>query len=318
MTNVAIEPLRIDATDIGLSISPYLTENWIHEEKDVRVYLKRFKHGEMLIRSFTKPRVDMTESRSVPPVNKGERIQEQGLSKRGKTRITRAARHYQYQYGRANMITLSYGDTSLSSHEQSKKDLDRFNKSLTRYVAKEYGLKAEYVWVAEIQEGRLLRTGVNAIHYHVLTPHYIPSKLISKWWNNSVNKPRMKKGLPTQELFPNVINANHAGRYISKYVQKNGHRIIGNGYNMSQATSAAIKAIQQECFDISMSQLERIKDLAFTTLVDKKTEHHFFQEWEEKEKEKEFMIWISNGNEYALGEMLKYELNGNESIKINT
>lgn len=317
MTNVAIEPLRIDATDIGLSISPYLTENSIHEEKDVRVYLKRFKHGEMLIRSFTKPRVDMTESRSVPPVNKGERIQENGLSKRGKTRITRAGRYYQSEFERANMITLSYGDTSLSNHEQSKKDLDRFNKSLSRYVAKEYGMKAHYVWVAEIQEGRMKRTGVDAIHYHILTPHYVPHKLISKWWNNAVNKPRIEQGFDTQELHPNVIKAYNAGKYIAKYCQKEGHRIVGNGYSMSQATSAGIKAVQQECFDISMSQLERVKELAFTTLVDKKTEHHFFQEWEEKEKEKEFMIWISNGNEYALGEMLKYELNGNESIKTN-
>ena len=318
MTNVGIEPLRIDATDIGLSISPYLTENSIHEEKDVRVYLKRFKHGEMLIRSFTKPQVDITESRSAPPINKGERVQENGLSKRGKTRLTRAGRYYQHEYGRANMITLTYGNTSLSSHAESKKDLDRFFKSLNRYVAKEYGMKAEFVWVAEIQEGRLKRTGVNAIHYHILTPHYIHHTFIQKWWNNSVNKPRMKQGLPTERLQTHIASCYHAGKYMAKYCQKNGHRIIGNGYNMSQATSAGIKATQQECFDISMSQLERIKELAFTTLVDKKTEHHFFQDWEEKEKENEFMIWISNGNEYALDEMLKFELIGNESIKINT
>jgi len=317
MTNVGTEPLRIDATDIGLSIRPYLTENYVDEKKDVRVYLKRFKHGEMLIRSFTKPRVDMSESRSAPPINKGERVQENGLSKRGKTRITRAGRYYQSEFGRANMITLTYGNTSLSDHTTSKGDLDRFNKSINRYVTKEYGMKAHYVWVAEIQPTRLKRDGKDVIHYHILTPHYIPMGLISKFWNNAVNKPRAKQGLPTEKLYTNVKAAYHAGKYIAKYCQKEGHRIVGNGYNMSQATSSGIRAIQQECFDISMSQFERVKELALTTLVDKKTEHHFFQEWEEKEKEKEFMIWVSNGNEYALGELLKYELVGNESIQSN-
>lgn len=318
MTNVLTQDSTTKACNsFGLSIRPYLTENWIQEEKDVRVYVKRFKHGEMLIRSFTKPQVDITESRSAPPINKGERVQENGLSKRGKTRITRAGRYYQSKFGRSNMITLGYGNVSLSDHTTSKKDLDRFNKSLNRYISKKYGIEAHYVWVAEIQEKRLKRDGIDVIHYHILTPHYVPHQLISKWWNNAVNKPRIKQGLPTQELYPNVIKAYHAGKYIAKYCQKEEHRIVGNGYNMSQATSAAIKAIQQECFDISMSQLERIKELAFTTLVDDKTEHHFFQEWEEKEKESEFMIWVSNGNEYALDELLKYELNGNESIKIN-
>ena len=300
-----------DGVPFGLSISPYLTENWIQEERNIRLFVKRYGHGEMLLRSFAKPSPDLSESRSVPPLNIGERVQENGLSKRGRVRITRAGRYYQSEFGRANMITLGYGNTSLSDHRTSKGDLDRFNKSLNRYVANEYGMKAHYVWVAEIQEKRLKRDGIDVIHYHILTPHFIPCKLISKWWNNAVNKPRIKEGLPTQELQPNVIKAYHAGKYIAKYCQKNGHQIAGNGYNMSQATSQAIKAVQMECFDISMSQLENIKSMASGQLVTDRTEYSFSKEYEPNE----WVTWISNGNEYAFGEMLRYELEGCESLK---
>ena len=302
-----------DGDSFGLSIRPYLTENGIQEERNVRLYVKRYGHGEMLLRSFIKPSPDLNERRSKPPLNIGERVQEDGLSKRGKTRITRAGRYYQSEWGRANMITLGYGNVSMSDHRTSKGDLDRFNKSLNRYVANEYGIKAHYVWVAEIQEKRLERDGIDVIHYHILTPHYIPCKLISKWWNNAVNKPRVKKGLPTQELYPNVIKAYHAGKYIAKYCQKNGHMIAGNGYTMSQATSKAIRAVQQECFDISMSQLEDIKLMAQGQLVTDRTEYSFSNEYDAGE----WVTWISNGNEFVFGEMLKYDLNGYESIKRN-
>lgn len=301
----------IGGAPFGLSIRPYLTENWIQEERNVRLHVKRYGHGEMLLRSFIKPCPDLNESRSKPPLNTGERVQENGLSKRGKTRITRAGRYYQHEFGRANMITLGYGNVSMSDHRTSKGDLDRFNKSLNRYVSKEYGMKAHFVWVAEIQEQRLKRDGIDVIHYHILTPHYVPCKLISKWWNSAVNKPREKKGLPTQELYPNVIKAYHAGKYIAKYCQKNGHRIAGNGYNMSQATSKAIRAVHQECFDISMSQLEDIKLMAQGQLVTDRTEYSFTNEYEAGE----WVIWISNGNEYAFSELLRYELEGLESLK---
>jgi len=83
------------------------------------------------------------------------------------------------------MITLTYGDTSLSNHIESKHDLDRFLKTMSRYCKKKYG-EFHYVWVAEVQENRLLRDGKSVIHYHIMTPHFIPKGLINKAWNNSV------------------------------------------------------------------------------------------------------------------------------------
>jgi hypothetical protein len=124
------------------------------------------------------------------------------------------------------MVTLGYGDTSLSGHRESKKDLDRFIKTTARYCKKQYG-EMHYVWVAEIQEKRLARTGESVVHYHLLTPHYIPKKLINKAWNNAVNKPRINNGLPTQTLYPQIISAYNAGAYAAKYCQKEGHLIAG-------------------------------------------------------------------------------------------
>ena len=322
MPKITSEPLPTtsEVNALGLSTKPYLTVfeaetqktnriPTVDEERTVRMYVKQYAWGETFIRTFPKPLPNIDESRSKPPTNIGERASD-GLSNRGKSRITRAARMFQHTYNRCNMITLGYGDTSLSGHRESKKDLDRFIKTTARYCKKQYG-EFQYVWVAEIQEKRLARTGESIIHYHLLTPHYIPKKLVNKGWNNAVNKPRIKNGLPTEPLYPHVMSCYNGGAYIAKYCQKEGHLILGNGYNMSQATSNAIKPTFQQCYDITPEHSYNV--MMFES-------QHLTKNREPLEKEFEdgyWFKWFPHTHEYAFYELLKYSLDGNESLTID-
>jgi len=207
------------------------------------------------------------------------------------------------------MITVGYGNISLSEDIESKADLDRYLKSLRRYCMKEYG-EFHYVWVAEIQEKRLLRDGIRVIHYHILTPHFIPKRIINKGWNQSVNKPRIAKGLPIQTLYPQIKAAYKASSYIAKYCQKEGHLIKGNGYNMSQETSKAIKPTYQQCFDITAEHsynIQMFESQYLTNEIDLPSGNF----------DDNFYRWYPKVNEYAMYELLKYSLNGNESIPID-
>ena len=313
------EPTSADPSGLGLSYSPYLTvlENEAeiikdkreqeYTHKSVRLFVKRFSWGETFICGFPKPIIDTTESRSKPPINEGQRVQD-GLSKRGRSRITRVGRYFENVHNWCNMITVGYGDTSLSNDIESKADLDRYLKTLRRYCKKHYG-EFHYVWVAEIQEKRLERDGIRAVHYHILTPHYIPKNIINKGWNNAVNKPRIEIGLPTQTLFPQIKSAYKASAYVAKYCQKEGHLIKGNGYNMSQETSNAIKPIYQQCFDITAEHswnIQMFESQYLTNEIDLPSGNF----------DDNFYRWYPKVNEYAMYELLKYSLNGNESIPI--
>ena len=313
-------PTISEVNALGLSTRPYLTVfeaetqktnriPTVDEGRTVRMYVKQYAWGETFIRTFPKPIPNIDESRSKPPINTGERASD-GLSKRGKSRITRAARMFQHVYNRCNMITLTYGDTSLSGHRDSKKDLDRFLKTIRRYCKKHYG-EFQYVWVAEIQEGRLYKTGESVIHYHLLTPHYVPKKLVNKGWNNAVNNPRKDKGLITETLYPHVMSCYNGGAYIAKYCQKEGHLIEGRGYSMSEQTSNAIKPTFQKCYDITPEHSYDV--LMFES-------PHLTKNREPLEKEFEdgyWFKWFPHTHEYAFYELLKYSLDGNESLTID-
>jgi len=281
-------------------------------DKTIRMHVKRYPWGEMFIRSFPKPTIDRGEQRSKPPSNNGEHVQKNGLSKRGKSTLRKAANMYQWRYGRTNMITVGYGDTSISGHRQSKGDLDRYLKTLRREHKKRHPDEPfQYLWVAEIQEKRLARTGESVIHYHILTPHYFTKKVVNGGWNNAVNKPRIKKGLPTQTLLPNVIKAYHSGRYIGKYLQKEGHRIEGGGYGMSQASYKGIEASFEGTFDLTEEQAYEAESHIFYNVsgridgakeIGDKTDAVYWR-------------WFSDAPEYPITELIDYHLKGNESIK---
>jgi hypothetical protein len=293
---------------IGLSYSPYLTE------KDTkRIHIKRYKSGEMSVSTGEVYTPDTKETRSKPPINEGERIVK-GLSRRGRTRLRRCANFYdilQGELGHKTMITLTYGDISKSEHKASKQDLDRFLKSLSRYIKKEYGREdVHYVWVAEIQPKRKKRTGEDVIHYHIMTIYYVPSELISKWWNNAVNKPRIKANKPTQELLPHITSCYHAGAYMAKYLSKEGHKIKGNGYNMSQATSKGIKPTFNECIDIPLDDVESLYDNLLNT-----SKHHTRYHFADNSGLSR-VLWLPESNSYAFNEVIEtYKANQDAKTK---
>jgi hypothetical protein len=285
---------------VGLSYSPYLT---VLPKK--RLHITRYSTGEIKVSTQEVYKPDMGESRQKPPLNTGERVVE-GLSKKGRRRIRIACNYYGSlpDAGDDAMITLTYGAISKSGHKESKQDLDRFLKSFSRHVKSKYRIKdIHYVWVAEIQPKRLKRTGEAVIHYHVVCPYYVDKDLVSKWWNNAVNRPRAKANLPTQKLGTNVKGGVNAGKYIGKYLSKEGHKIKGNGYNMSQATSKAIKPIFNECIDIEEGRVEEI----YSDLISTAKTHTIFRHVDEDGLSR--CLWMADSNDYLFNELIKYTSN---------
>lgn len=243
---------------VGLSYSPYLTatlrQNYTVEEK-------LFLWGETVTRVVLSDDRGINSSNSKPPKNEGERVLN-GLTKRGKTRLRRAARLFQFisdtkkaYKGHTSMITLTFGKW-YPEDKQGKKLLGTFIKRMKR---KTKDNNFYYVWVAERQKR-------GAIHFHILTPHYFTKKFINDSWNEIVNNHLGNLELDDfkQTLYPNVISVYNAGAYMVKYCQKEGENIIGNGYNMSQHTSKMITAklsthkiegkdLQNTLLDLSLS-----------------------------------------------------------------
>jgi hypothetical protein len=231
---------------VGLSYRPNLTAN--------RIHIKQYVTGETLIRTFPKPNPDVSESRSKPPVQSGERIQ-RGLSRRGRSRIRKAANYYQLLVDQnrtekafASFVTLTYGKV-YPDDKTSKKDLDNFLKRLRR----KEGSNFHYVWVAERQER-------GAIHYHILTPNYVPKEWLNKHWNQVVNNRWKREGnaKAIQKLLPNVRGVFHAGGYMAKYISKEGENIVGNGWFVSSLTSEALKPTFEQCYDVDNKKLEEV------------------------------------------------------------
>jgi len=238
------KPTKEVASAVGLSYSPYLT---------AKVLFKRYSTGETVIR-FVPSHLLNLESK--PPINTGERIQEDGLSRRGRRRIRQAAQLYQSfvedkqtEKAYASFITLTYGK-HYPDHETAKKHLDSFLKRLRRIKGK----PLHYCWVAELQKR-------GAIHFHILTPEYVDKEWINKAWNGVVNG-YWKRSEPSkmQQLYPHVVAVYSAGAYMAKYVSKKGERIKGNGYNMSQLTSADLKPTFEDTIELDISALDALSD----------------------------------------------------------
>lgn len=238
---------------VGLSYSPYLTAL----EYDIQLNI--YEWGESDIRMKEAYKVNILEQRSKPPKNEGTRVQKE-LSKRGKIRIKRAARCYQHwalkhnrKKGFATMITLTFGK-NYPSDIIAKNLLDSWLKRLRRKIqaTKE---DFHYCWVAERQTR-------GAIHFHILTPHYVPKHFINDSWSDVVNSYYIKQNEAhkTQKLYPNVIAVYNAGAYMAKYCQKQDQDIVGNGYSMSQATSKSIKPISATLRKVSEEDAQKLFD----------------------------------------------------------
>lgn len=255
-----LEKEHVQSGNVGLSYSPYLT---VFNSQLFDVEQKEYKWGEKVTR-LTLSSNNKGNITSKPPKNSGERVISK-LTAKGKTRIRRAARLFQYlaehkkgYKGYASMVTLTFGKW-YPDDKQGKKILDTFFKRMRRQVNQK---DFYYVWVAERQKR-------GAIHFHILTPHYIPKEWLNKAWNDVVNKHLDKQAMPEhkQKLYPNVIKVYNAGAYMVKYCQKEGENIKGNGYNMSQKTS---QMIQPEVTTYSSITYEQSKEIYEDVLIDNK------------------------------------------------
>lgn len=151
------------------------------------------------------------------------------------------------------MITLTFGK-NYPSDIIAKNLLDSWLKRLRRKIqaTKE---DFHYCWVAERQTR-------GAIHFHILTPHYVPKHFINDSWSDVVNSYYIKQNEAhkTQKLYPNVIAVYNAGAYMAKYCQKQDQDIVGNGYSMSQATSKSIKPISATLRKVSEEDAQKLFD----------------------------------------------------------
>ena len=275
---------------VGLSYSANLTAN--------RIHVKRYVTGETVIRTFPKPVVDFSESRSKPPVQSGERVQ-LGLSKRGRRKIRQAANYYQLLVDTGNtskaftsFLTLTYG-AIYPDDKTAKKDLDSFLKRVRRM----YGANFHYVWVAERQKR-------GAIHFHILTPNYIPKSWINKNWNQVVNNRWKREGNENaiQKLLPNVKGVLHAGGYMAKYISKEGENIVGNGYFVSHLTNEALKPIFEQCYDVSQEKVEEVLyDSQFMG-----AEGCYQSTYQPCDNVN--IVWLSNVNQVVFEELITYQL----------
>jgi hypothetical protein len=284
---------------VGLSYSPYLGNEF-------RIHVQRFNTGETVLRASEIIPNEAQRQFIAPPINEGQRVQN-GLSRRGKTRLRRAASYYQLLVmanlttkAYCSMLTLTYG-MEYPKDEISKKDLDNFFHRMRGYFGKTF----HYVWVAERQKR-------GAIHFHILTPEYVPKKWLNQKWNEVVSNRLTKEGKEDsiQVLYPNVKAVNSAGAYMVKYCQKQGENIIGNGYSISHKTSAELKPIFEQCYDLHGVHLDEI----LGSVEASATKYAHVIETSPQSSGNRFM-WLSDTNSYAFSETINYLLEGNQSMK---
>lgn len=114
---------------------------------------------------------------------KGEQIEQTRLTPFAKKQIKRAARLMKWQAGKTRFITLTYGKDAPDCKE-AKKHLKQFIQRLQR----KFGQSFNYVWVAEMQRGKILENGREsyrvkngaAIHFHLLIDREIVQNILNE------------------------------------------------------------------------------------------------------------------------------------------
>ena len=257
-----------------------------------------FENGEAKIKTQKlekKPLKELLTEKFTMPRRGGE-IYQQGMTNKAKGKIKLASRLFQHQVltrkeGRpyASFITLTYGLHYPSDH-LSKKHLDNFIKRLKRIHP-----NMQYIWVIEHQQR-------GAPHFHILTPSYIDKELINKAWNGVVSKwqkQNINEGVKQQEVYPNVGKVFEAGKYMTKYMQKEGENIGGNMYGIDQTTRQLMKP---ETITIESNyELNDISSHLSNHLKAKESVVFTYQDFNEQNQ-----YWLSELNEFNLNEFLNY------------
>ena len=222
-----------------------------------------------------------------------------GLTTKAKSKIKFASRIFQHLVldkkstkAYASFITLTYGLHYPEDH-LSKKHLEAFIKRIKR----KYPI-FQFIWVAEKQKR-------GAIHFHLLTPQYIDKETINKAWNGIVQKwqrSQIENGCKQQEVYPNVGKVFEAGKYMTKYMQKEGENIGGNMYGIDMVTRSLM-----EPETITLESETDLNDIAEHLSLHIKSKDAVA--FTNTDFNKNFQSWISKTNTFALDEFLSYSIN---------
>lgn len=162
-----------------------------------KVYADRVTAGIVPPMDFLKPRKG---------VERGER-KTFGFTGSQRTRIQRAAGYLEATFGKENLTfcTLTYGYEV--EHAEAKKHWSTLLKRLKRRAP------ISYVWVAEIQPKRFLRSGEAVIHFHAIFSRRVNAKQLWTDWEEITGARNRVDIQPVKR---------NAGAYISKYMCKAG------------------------------------------------------------------------------------------------
>ena len=264
------------------------------------IRIDKYKNGEAKIKTKTivkKELNDLLREEFTMPRRSGE-IYQNGLTNKAKSKIKLASRMIQHQVLNQNskgarpyasFITLTYGLHYPSDHV-SKKHLEHFIKRIKR-VEPDF----QFIWVIEKQKR-------GAPHFHILTPNYIDKEVINKAWNGVVSKwqkSEIDNGCKQQTVYPNVGKVFEAGKYMTKYMQKQQENIGGNMYGIDYKTRKLMKSET-----ISIEAETNLNDIAEHLSVHLKTKEGVTFTCQDFNGNNQY--WISELNEFNLNEFLDY------------
>lgn len=146
----------------------------------------------------------------LPPSRKGAKSPRIGFgfTPTQTQRMSRGIQWMQAKYGRERLVfvTLTFGYEI--DHDEAKTRWSTLQKRIKRkYKA------IDYVWVAEIQPARLIRTGEAVIHFHAVFSRYLGASWLWNAWEE-INGERFRVDIQS-------IKTN-AAAYMSKYLAKQG------------------------------------------------------------------------------------------------
>lgn len=223
----------------------------------------------------------------------------EGLTPQARHKIQKASRilenvhkHEPKLKAYCSMLTLTYGKDFPSDHD-SKKHLDMFLKRLRRLHT-----NCKYLWVAEKQKR-------GAIHYHILTPYYTKKEWLNNAWNEIVGNWQSRNNFSPQRVLPNVIKIFQAGAYLSKYLQKEGQNIGGNGYGIDTDTRKLMKdeSIYFVTHDLEHDQVNEVAKELIKDVMQNQEKSYL---WNSKQSGY-LGAWSSGVNVQNLIEWIKYK-----------
>jgi hypothetical protein len=227
-----------DSPAVDLTTSRKLTAG-VPEPPSTFYKVKQYRNGETIFAAYRLGNPD-----NLTP---GRNSQNEQLTDQARSKIKRAARMMQHEFGRCSFCTLTYRRV-IPDHDQAKRHLDNFHKRLRRKYP-----HLEYLWIAENQQR-------GAIHFHILFNQRIHHSIINKEWNEVIANWTKKQGRKHEKLYPNIQALNKPARYMAKYMSKENGQIGGNYYDMSKGIRQLIQPVKEYYTEIRGPEYEIIKD----------------------------------------------------------